>query len=52
LTSYVATVAEKTGWDRDYILWRLPITAGLQLCDAWASRDGVKLAWISDDVLD
>jgi hypothetical protein len=43
-------VAEKTGWTMDYILWRLPIAAGFQLCDAWASRNGCKLAWSEIDM--
>jgi hypothetical protein len=43
-------VAEKTGWKMSFILWELPIAAGLQLCDAWAARNGAKLAWEEIDM--
>ncbi len=43
-------MAEKTGWTMDYILYQLPISAGIQLCDAWASRNGCKLVWAELDM--
>jgi predicted nicotinamide N-methyase len=44
----VATVAEKTGWPMEHILWRLPLAAGLQLMDVWNSRAGAPLVWQVD----
>jgi hypothetical protein len=43
--SYAASIAEKTGWPLDFILWRLPLSAGRQLLDIYAARSGCSVRW-------
>lgn len=40
LASYLAALAESTGWQMSYLLWSLPFSVGLQLRHAYTIREG------------
>jgi hypothetical protein len=45
VTSYVITLASKTGWDENYILWELPLSRGFQYQHAIWRLHGVEAEW-------
>jgi hypothetical protein len=53
LIGYVGTLAARTSWSHDFILWELPFSEGLRLIDyyAWIGsqpRDGIDFRWADD----
>jgi len=40
IASYLITIASQTGWQRDFILWELPLSQGWQLQHAILISNG------------
>ena len=45
MASYVITLASKTGWDEEYILWKLPLSRGFQYQHTIWRIHGIDVEW-------
>lgn len=45
---YLANITRATKWSREYILWELPLAAGLQIEHAEAVYQGEEMSWAGD----